>query len=233
MEVVGVLARFLACLAGGYGLVFAAFGPQVREGSWPRVSLITVAGIALAAVACGAPPAPAAALAAAALLLERARAFAVRGLTSPLLLAPAALWLALGAGGFPSAPLGGVAAGGTLGTMLLGHSYLTARGLSFRPFERLAALLLVLLAARALLAGALVWRWWPDDRPVPVGDAVYLLARAAFGLALPLVFGFLVLACVRIRSNQSATGILYAMTPLVGGGELIAGFLQSSAGIPA
>ncbi|MGQ0612427.1 MAG: hypothetical protein ACT4PV_01570 [Planctomycetaceae bacterium] len=233
MDVLDTLARFLSFLAGGYGLVFAAFGPQVNEGSWPRVSLFVIASLALVALPCGAPQAPAAALAASALLVERGRTFRVNALRSPLCVAPAALWLALAAGGFPSGLLGGIAAGGTLGAMLLGHSYLTARGLSFTPFLRMSMLLLAVLAARTLLAGALVWSWWPAHGGPPLGDTVFLLARALFGLALPLVFGAMVLACVKIRSNQSATGILYAMTALVGVGELIAVFLQRSAGIPA
>jgi hypothetical protein len=44
----------------------------------------------------------------------------------------------------------------------------------------------------------------------------------------------MVLQCVRIESNQSATDILYAMTVLVGVfGELVAVYLDVSRGIPA
>jgi hypothetical protein len=44
----------------------------------------------------------------------------------------------------------------------------------------------------------------------------------------------MVIQCVRIESNQSATGILYAMTVLVGVfGELIAVYLRLTRGIAA
>ena len=48
----------------------------------------------------------------------------------------------------------------------------------------------------------------------------------AFGLLLPLVFSWMVIQCVKIESNQSATGILYAAVVLVLIGEMIGNFLM-------
>jgi hypothetical protein len=231
--VLASLGLFLARTAAGYALVLAAFGPKVTQGSWPRVSLYTIAFLAACAIPSAAPLWPSVALAATALLVERARAFGVRGLRSTLAAAIPAAWLLWEADGTRLYGVaGGVAAGGTLGAMLLGHSYLTARGLSFDPLRWMARLLLGVLAARAAVAALLVARWWPQGR-VDVADQAFLLARGAFGLALPLVFGWMALQCAKLRSNQSATGILYAMTALVGAGEMIAAFLTVSAGIPA
>jgi len=231
--VLSSLALFLARLAAGYALVLAAFGPKVTQGSWPRVSLFVVAFVALAAIAAKAPLLPCAALVAAALLVERARTFGVPVLRSTLVPALPAAWLLWAADGTRLyGAAGGIAAGGTLAAMLLGHSYLTARGLSFDPFRWMARTLLGVLLLRALVAGLLVMRWWPDAR-IELFDQVMLLLRGLLGLAMPLVFGWMALQCVKLRSNQSATGILYAMTALVGAGEMIAAYLTVAEGIPA
>ena len=105
--------------------------------------------------------------------------------------------------------------------MLLGHSYLTARELSFRPLKRMALLLFGILILRT----AFVVPVFFEDGLV-LGDWIYLAARCAFGLALPLLFGWMVIQCVNIESNQSATGILYAMTLFVFLGELTAVYLK-------
>ena len=111
--------------------------------------------------------------------------------------------------------------------MLLGHSYLTARGLTFRPMKIMANVLFYLLILRTVQVGIAMLM---ADR-LAAGDWIFLSARIAFGLLLPLVFGWMVIQCVKIESNQSATGILYAMTALLGAGELIAAFLTETNGL--
>jgi hypothetical protein len=65
-------------------------------------------------------------------------------------------------------------------------------------------------------------------------DLIYLGLRAGLGLLVPLLLAWMVVECVRIESNQSATGILYAMTVLVClFGELPAVYLSLVRGIPA
>ena len=148
-DLTGVLAVFASRMAGGYALCLGLLGASVRQGSWRKVSLFVIAGLSVVALASGAPPWPAAALAAAALLLERAIAFGVRGLSATFWILPFAAWLLLAAERFGLATLpGAVAAGGTLAAMLLGHSYLTARGLSFGPLQRMAWLLFGILLVR-------------------------------------------------------------------------------------
>mgnify|MGYP006969372808 CR=1 FL=1 len=228
---IDVLALFASRMAGGYALCLALFGPMVRQGAWRSVSLFTIAGIAVCAFAAGAPALPALATAGAALILQRALQYDLKG-ASPLWIGPFGFWLVWaaepkgpGLDSYPSA----IAVGGTLGAMLLGHSYLTARGLSFTPLKRMAVLLFWILVLRAAFAA-----------PAYFGDAlemmdwVFLSMRGALGLALPLVLAWMVLQCVKIESNQSATGILYAMTALVGMfGELVAAYLKLERGIPA
>ena len=228
VELGRVLAVFLARMAGGYAICLGLFGPSVTKGSWRDVSLFVICGLAALAAVAGAPWIPALATAVLALLVQRALAYRFR--VSLLCLAPGGAGLVTWTewtppwSAFPSA----LAAGGTVGAMLLGHSYLTARGLSFAPLKRMAWLLFGILALRTLsVAPAFL------GSHLAMMDWVFLSLRVGLGLLVPLLLGWMVIACVRIESNQSATGILYAMTVLVClFGELIATYL-SLGGIPA
>ena len=218
MDIAALLAVFLARLAGGYAICVGLIGPTVTEGSWRKVSCFVITAVCVAGIAAGHDWKAYAATAAAALLCERAIAFGVGW--APVFMIPFGVWLLWpldSVGQVPSA----IAIGGTLGAMLLGHSYLTARGLSFVPLKRMAYLLFGILIVRA----AFVVPVFFDDSLV-MGDWIYLSARVAFGLLLPLVFSWMVIQCVKIESNQSATGILYAMTLFVFLGELTAVYLN-------
>jgi hypothetical protein len=228
-DLTAVLAVFAARMAGGYALCLGLLGETVRQGSWRKVSLFVVAGLSVVALAAGAPPWPAAALALAALLLERAIAFRVPRLGTSYAILPFAAWLLAAAGPFGLATVpSALAAGGTLAAMLLGHSYLTARGLGFGPLRRMAWLLFAVLVVRAgTVVPALFAR-------LELMDWVFLSMRIALGLLLPLVLSWMVVQCARIGSNQSATGILYATTVLVAFfGELVAVYLALARGIHA
>ena len=184
--------------------------------------------LSICALAAGAALLPTIALIAAALILERALAFGVSGGWVAGML-PFGAWAIMG-NNAPwhdyNAIASGLAAGGALAAMLLGHSYLTARSLSFKPFRHMAGLLLGILIMRTF---TVIPEWFPRDPPAPMMDLVFLSMRTAAGLLLPLVFAWMVWQCVKAKSNQSATGILYAMTVLVGGfGELIAVYLEVS-----
>jgi len=225
MDLAEILALFLVRLAGGYAICLAVIGPRVTEGPWRTVSCFCIAGVCAVAIGAGTPWLPCAALAAACLVLERALAFGAPDI-APMGLLPFAVWLLwpLSLSGVASA----VAIGGTLGAMLLGHSYLTARSLSFDPLRRMAILLFGIMVMRA----AVVVPVFFDDSLV-MGDWIYLTMRSVFGLALPILFGWMAYKCVEIKSNQSATGILYAMTALVFLGELTAVYLYLQRGLAA
>ena len=134
-----------------------------------------------------------------------------------------------------SAPLSSGLLGGFLMTMLLGHAYLTAGGaMTQTPFLRLVRVLAMLLGLR--IAASLLFGLSPHWR-VQIGSGydrswltMMITARYAVGLAVPLVFIYMVYDCVRRRSNQSATGILYVTTVLVVIGEGLAMALFGSTG---
>jgi hypothetical protein len=138
--------------------------------------------------------------------------------------------------GIQAASCAGVAAmtGLALMDMLLGHAYLTASRMTIEPFRRLNLALAAVTALRLLMAvgGVLLLDRW---RPVEMLWGVYglyVLTRWAAGLGVPAVFVYMAHDCIRRRSTQSATGILYVTGVLVFIGEIVALYLLGETGLP-
>lgn len=118
----------------------------------------------------------------------------------------------------------GLLAGSVVVTMILGHWYLVVPNLSFAHLKRLTAISAGALALRATVeALAMARAGAPEAGPL---GFVFTLMRFLFGLAAPAVLFWMVWQCLKIRSNQSATGILYAMTALVLVGEVASHLLR-------
>ena len=223
-----ILPIFLARLIGGYAICLGLFGPRVNQGSWRKVSLFVIAGLSAVAAYMGAPLIPSLVVGGVAIVMERAIVFDIPVVKDVRLMLPLGVWLLLASewppafATFPAA----IAVGGSLGAMLLGHSYLTAPKLAFQPFQRFTALLFGILLVRALTVAPV---FFTDN--MEMMDWVYLSARLAFGIFLPLVFSWMAWQCAKIESNQSATGILYAVTALIFMGELTAIFLHETRGM--
>jgi hypothetical protein len=112
------------------------------------------------------------------------------------------LWLLLDHGS-AAAQLGLV-----LTAMLLGHYYLITPGMSARPLVRLTVLLMVAIGWRA---GVTVANAWTGQHLPFAGERGWWLGlRGLAGILAAAVFAVLAWRCARIRSTQSATGILYA-----------------------
>jgi hypothetical protein len=79
-----------------------------------------------------------------------------------------------------------------------------------------------------------LWPWWSARTRSGTehgGDTLVIMmisARFLVGLAVPLIMTWMALQCVRIRSNQSATGILYVSSTMILVGELIGLSLASA-----
>jgi hypothetical protein len=118
--------------------------------------------------------------------------------------------------------------------MLLGHAYLTASKMTMAPFRRLNAVLAAVIIARVLVAmGAttLMQRL----RPVYMLWGQYgilILTRWIVGLVVPAIFVYMASDCIKRRSTQSATGILYVAGVLVFIGEMVALYLVQATGLP-
>jgi hypothetical protein len=110
--------------------------------------------------------------------------------------------------------------------MLMGHSYLIAPGMSLTPLLRLVALLLLATVVRAALAGVGLWFWTQEHSLGRLDDVTILLpVRWGLGFVAPLVLGVLAWQTARIRSTQSATGILYVVVIFCFLGELVSQLL--------
>lgn len=124
-------------------------------------------------------------------------------------------------------------------TMILGHWYLVDTSLSISPlkdgarFVSLAVVLRFSMVVAALLLGG-----WETLRVSRAADLIFstnglfFLFRGLMGLGAPLVIAGLIWQTVKIRSTQSATGLLYVTLILVLFGELVSSFLRFTTGYP-
>jgi hypothetical protein len=124
--------------------------------------------------------------------------------------------------------------GTALTAMLVGHSYLISPGMALTPLLRMLMALGAALGLRAAVIGWGLWRWTGGGTTDNLtGDiALWLPVRWLVGIAAPLVFGGMALAAARIRSTQSATGILYVAVVCGFLGELLSLLLARQTGAP-
>jgi hypothetical protein len=121
--------------------------------------------------------------------------------------------------------------GSALTAMLLGHSYLIAPTMSLTPLIRLlATLALAVLARLGVDAYALIaWTFVHSLVSLKGSDAFLLLPlRWLLGFLAPLGLGWMAWQAARIRSTQSATGILYVVVIFCFLGELFSQLLRGT-----
>ena len=124
-------------------------------------------------------------------------------------------------------------------TMVLGHWYLVDTSLSIAPLRAGALWVSLAVAARwAAVVAALSFGGWEILRISRAADVIFstnglfFLFRSLMGLGAPLLLAGLIWQTVKIRSTQSATGLLYVLLILVLFGELISSFLRVATGHP-
>jgi hypothetical protein len=124
--------------------------------------------------------------------------------------------------------------GSAMTAMLVGHSYLISPGLSIKPLMRQLYALGIAIVLRVAVAGTALWFWTADHELTNLNDetVLWLPARWLIGLAGPLVFGWMAYRTAKIRSTQSATGILYVVVILTFLGELTSLLLMRETGLP-
>lgn len=124
--------------------------------------------------------------------------------------------------------------------MMLGHWYLVIPKLSIDPLKRLSAgyILLSVFTAVKLSVSFFLYVGFGPHPLTPGGEAlmgqelIFAIFRVAWGLLAPLGMAYWVWETVRIRSTQSATGILYASMVCTMMGEGMGLFLTLQTGIP-
>jgi hypothetical protein len=145
---------------------------------------------------------------------------------------PGAAWLSRAAPLASAAVLGAIVV-----AMLLGHAYLVAPNMSLAPLKQLLVVLAAALVVRGMLAGLAAALFWSGTGPAdggatPVPFGLLFAVRLLAGIIAPLVLVAMTWQTLKIRSTQSATGILYAAVAMVFLGELTAQWLAPSAGMP-
>jgi hypothetical protein len=121
--------------------------------------------------------------------------------------------------------------GSAVTAMLLGHSYLIAPTMSLTPLMRLLAALAVATVARLAVDGYALGCWTAMHSLVNLksGDAAFLLPlRWLVGFGAPLGLNWMAWQTARIRSTQSATGILYVVVIFCFLGELLSLLLRGN-----
>lgn len=115
--------------------------------------------------------------------------------------------------------------------MLMGHSYLIAPTMSLTPLLRLLGLLFAAIGLRLLVAAVGLWEWSAVHSFTPEDETVlWLPLRWGLGFVGPLILGWMAWQTTRIRSTQSATGILYVVVIFCFLGELTSQLLQRNTG---
>ncbi len=133
--------------------------------------------------------------------------------------------------------------GGVLAAMITGHWYLVSAKLPIRPLKIASGIFIGAVAVKALLVVLTLANYWtgPNEALARLArsflslapSSIFFWARLSFGILGPLFFAYLIWGTVKIRSTQSATGILYAALILVLLGEAFGKFLFYFSGIPS
>ncbi len=131
-----------------------------------------------------------------------------------------------------SALLGGLVIGSINNAMILGHFYLTIKGLPLEALVRAGRTVAVVVLAKIALFG-LVLAFWGGASEVLLGpEIVWTAWRVMFGFVGPLVLLWMVKDTVRLKHTQAATGLLYVAVAFALMGELAAVYLELASGLP-
>jgi hypothetical protein len=117
--------------------------------------------------------------------------------------------------------------------MLLGHWYLVAPKLPITYLKALTIGLIASLLIRSGLIAEILFRAGDKLSEMRFYEiyGFFFLQRVVLGLLLTLILSILTYFCVRIRSTQSATGILYVVVVFCLVGELIGAYLFAKTGM--
>jgi protein NrfD len=134
--------------------------------------------------------------------------------------------------------------GGACTAMILGHWYLVIPSLQVSHLQSIVRVHIVSMVARVAVVGAAVWfalatghaadaLVGPSFRRYILSvDGIFFWQRVLFGLAGPVVLSYLTWETAKIRSTQSATGILYVDFFTVVVGEVLAKYIVLATRVP-
>ena len=130
--------------------------------------------------------------------------------------------------------------GGVLFGMLLAHWYLIEPRMPTKPLQRTIILFAATQVALLISLGGVVAYHWPEWtgmdggllRAFTLGNAIFVAMRLFLGVLAPIGLAWMTWETVKIRSIQSATGILYAAVVFILFGATISIYLSLASGQP-
>jgi len=131
--------------------------------------------------------------------------------------------------------------GGACTAMILGHWYLVIPSLEVAHLQSIAKVHIASMVIRIVVVGAAIFlaiaTWQPGHGPsfrryIFSVAGIFFWQRVMFGLFGPAVLSYLTWETAKIRSTQSATGILYVDFFTVVVGEVLAKYLLLTTGVP-
>jgi hypothetical protein len=129
--------------------------------------------------------------------------------------------------------------GAVILAMMLGHWYLVTPKLSITPLKRYSGsyILLTVLTALELVLNYTLYVGWGQEPLTHAGqhlmeENLFVLFRVAWGILPPLGMAYWIWETVRMKSTQSATGILYAAMICTMIGEGMGLYLTLATGVP-
>jgi protein NrfD len=131
--------------------------------------------------------------------------------------------------------------GGACTAMILGHWYLILPSMQVAHLQSMVKLHMASMVVRVVVVVAAVVvgiaMWQPGLGPSFKGyilsiDGIFFWQRVLFGLAGPALLSYLTWETAKIRSTQSATGILYVDFFTVVVGEVLAKYLLLATRVP-
>ena len=134
--------------------------------------------------------------------------------------------------------------GGSCTAMILGHWYLVIPSLEVRHLQSIVRVHIGSMVVRIAVVGAAVFAGLALIESGPAADVgsfrryitsldgIFFWQRVLFGLAGPAVLSYLTWETAKIRSTQSATGILYVDFFAVIVGEVLAKYLLLATRVP-
>jgi protein NrfD len=131
--------------------------------------------------------------------------------------------------------------GGACTAMILGHWYLILPSMQVGHLQSIVKLHIASMIVRVAVVAVVVYvalaSWQPGAGPPfgrYIGSAagIFFWQRILFGLAGPAILSYLTWETAKIRSTQSATGILYVDFFTVVVGEVLAKYLMLETRVP-
>jgi protein NrfD len=131
--------------------------------------------------------------------------------------------------------------GGACTAMILGHWYLVIPSLQVSHLQSIVKVHMASMVVRVVVVGAAVFlaitTWQPGlgpnfERYVTSVDGIFFWQRVLFGLFGPALLSYLTWETAKIRSTQSATGILYVDFFTVVVGEVLAKYILLATRVP-